>query len=88
MESKTQYKLLQGRSTRDPLILVKFDSQYSYWGWISKKWIHDPAILKRYCIESNFQPITESDVKYIIKNGHHPCWIIDVEAPQPDSTIS
>jgi hypothetical protein len=78
METKPQYKILQGRSSRDPLILIKFDGQYSYWGWASKKWIHDPAILKRYCADANFQPIAEWDVHYIIKNGHHPSWIIDV----------
>jgi hypothetical protein len=72
METKTQYKILQGRSTKDPLILVKFDGQYSYWGWLSKKWICDPAVLKRYCMDANFQTITESDAKKIIKNGEPP----------------
>ncbi len=78
MEIKTQYKVLQGRSTKDPLILVKFDGQHSYWGWMSKKWIYDPAVIKRYYLDTNFQLITESDVKYIIKNRLHPTWIMDV----------
>jgi hypothetical protein len=78
MDIKTQYKVLQGRSTKDPLILVKFDGQHSYWGWMSKKWIYDPAVIKRYYLDTNFQLITESDVKYIIKNGLHPTWIMDV----------
>ena len=76
--TETQYLILQGHSNIDSSLLIKFDGQYSYWGWTSKKWIHDPAILKRYCIDENFQPVTERDVKYIIKNGHHPHSIIDM----------
>ena len=78
METKTQYKVLQGRSLNVPLILVKFDGQYSYWGWMSKKWICDPSVNKRYWLDAHFLPVTESDVKYIIKNGLLPTWIIDV----------
>jgi hypothetical protein len=72
METKTQYKILQGRSTNDPLILVKFDGQYSYWGWVSKKWISDPSVFKKYWMDANFLTITESDAKKIIKNGEPP----------------
>jgi len=78
METKTQYKILQGCCTKDPLILIKFDGEYSYWGWTSKKWICDPNILSRYCMDANFQPITERDVEKIIKTKHYTSWILDI----------
>ncbi len=67
MKIKTQYFILPGRFGFKSAFLIKFDGQYSYWGNLSGKWIHDPTLVKQNWIEDYFTPITEKEAKKIIK---------------------
>jgi len=72
MGPKTQYFMSTGLSAIGSQFVIKFDGQYSYWGNISKQWIHDPTILKQSWIENYFKPISEREAQKIIKEGVSP----------------
>ena len=69
MKAKTQYFISPGGFTLDSMFLIKFDGQYSYWGYRSKKWICDPTLFKQNWINDYFKPINEKDAKKIIEEG-------------------
>ena len=84
MKIKTQYFILPGRFTLESSFLIKFDGHYSYWGSRSKKWICDPTLVKQNWIDEYFTPITQREVKEIIKEGAPPS---DYRRKNPKLTI-
>ena len=66
--------MVPGQFTVDSSFLIKFDGRYSYWGSRSRQWICDPTLFNQARIRDFSQPITEREVRKIIKEG----------APQPD----
>ena len=72
VKQKTQYFMVPGRFTTDSLFLIKFDGRYSYWGSRSRQWICDPTLFSQARIRDYSQPITEREVRKIIKEGAAP----------------